>query len=535
MAATRDVSYESIKFLVDDSISSGTVSPASLFERSTMSASDKMPYDENSKHIEETGGVFINNSQPALQDSSSSNSELMCVDLSSPETGKNDDHINTNCYTSSVVEASYFAERNLGNENDLKKIKVDQSLEEADVLSNGLDSRPPTPHSSPPSDEMLIDSPSAEIFENGSDTRCDLSVQGKNSEYKKSLEKEVHCPVNEFAISPLKESRDHSDDNDRCTSPILSYPDRRFFRKFHTGNATLKPGVLLKKEANKAAQIHKAGDAVKQVCKDFNGFRKCVPSTPTRFPRIHGLRDFLGPPALNVRNMRLLASPVGRKLDFDSAPQSSTPKPLRNLEAMNNSAPGPIETQSTPMDLFLPRRCNSEAITRIDKSRLHLWVNPFSPAGRNIISDIRNVQEKTKLKKKSDGSFIDDRGCQDVSSPKKRKRSANSRYNSEFVELEEIGTGEHGCVYKCLNLINGLIYAIKISKHKVKRGYSLETAQNELYAHGVLEHKNIVRNYSSWVEDGYVYIQNEYCNKGNLESYMKVHEVIGNKAKKTVV
>lgn len=59
-----------------------------------------------------------------------------------------------------------------------------------------------------------------------------------------------------------------------------------------------------------------------------------------------------------------------------------------------------------------------------------------------------------------------------------------------------------------------------------------QTAQNELYAHGVLEHKNIVRNYSSWVEDGYVYIQNEYCNRGNLESYMKKCVVVGNKAKK---
>lgn len=42
-------------------------------------------------------------------------------------------------------------------------------------------------------------------------------------------------------------------------------------------------------------------------------------------------------------------------------------------------------------------------------------------------------------------------------------------------------------------------------------------AHNEIYAHGVLEHPNIVRNYSSWTENDYVFMQNEYCNGGSLE------------------
>lgn len=37
------------------------------------------------------------------------------------------------------------------------------------------------------------------------------------------------------------------------------------------------------------------------------------------------------------------------------------------------------------------------------------------------------------------------------------------RYKKEFVELSLIGEGEFGMVYKCLNRLDGCIYAIKKS------------------------------------------------------------------------
>ena len=42
-----------------------------------------------------------------------------------------------------------------------------------------------------------------------------------------------------------------------------------------------------------------------------------------------------------------------------------------------------------------------------------------------------------------------------------------------------------------------------------------------MYAHATLNrmgaHENIVRYYSVWREGGHLYIQNEYCDRGNLD------------------
>lgn len=92
-----------------------------------------------------------------------------------------------------------------------------------------------------------------------------------------------------------------------------------------------------------------------------------------------------------------------------------------------------------------------------------------------------------------------------------------SRYHEEFVELELIGSGQFGSVYKCINRLDGCIYAVKKSTKPVAGSVMEKNALNEVYAHAVLgKHQHVVRYYSAWSEDSHMIIQNEYCNGGAL-------------------
>ena len=51
---------------------------------------------------------------------------------------------------------------------------------------------------------------------------------------------------------------------------------------------------------------------------------------------------------------------------------------------------------------------------------------------------------------------------------------------------------------------------------------------NEVFAHSALiKHKHVVRYYNSWVENGRVYIQNEYCEGGSLAAKIEEFRFTG--------
>merc|ERR1712018_194669 len=104
-----------------------------------------------------------------------------------------------------------------------------------------------------------------------------------------------------------------------------------------------------------------------------------------------------------------------------------------------------------------------------------------------------------------------------------------SRYEQEFVEIKEIASGTFGTVKVARHRLDGMVYAIKVTRNKIHGNTHEErVAMNEVFAHSALiKHKHVVRYYNSWVENGRVYIQNEYCEGGSLAAKIREFKETG--------
>ncbi|XP_033308886.1 wee1-like protein kinase isoform X2 [Bombus bifarius] len=211
------------------------------------------------------------------------------------------------------------------------------------------------------------------------------------------------------------------------------------------------------------------------------------------------------PPYKRVRALRLFDSPA-------------TPKTLMEKSTMHT----PFPTKCTRLfSLDKPRPCNYQ--NKSDKPAAN--VNPFTPNGMLL-----TARKRTRSKRSLIGSpdiqipkfDLGDSEDSDNEIEQATKRVALQdsnipRYHQEFHELGLIGTGEFGSVYKCINRLDGCIYAIKKSIKPVAGSINEKNALNEVYAHAVLgKHQHVVRYYSAWAEDNHMIIQNEYCNGGSL-------------------
>ncbi|KAL0956458.1 hypothetical protein HGRIS_002604 [Hohenbuehelia grisea] len=109
------------------------------------------------------------------------------------------------------------------------------------------------------------------------------------------------------------------------------------------------------------------------------------------------------------------------------------------------------------------------------------------------------------------------------------------RFEREFVEVEEVGTGEFGKVIKVRRKASGdggEVYAIKKSKqfegvrHRLRLHEEVDILQHlsriATVASGGMEtrHPNVLGYVDSWEEDEALYIQTELCELGNLARFL---------------
>lgn len=223
------------------------------------------------------------------------------------------------------------------------------------------------------------------------------------------------------------------------------------------------------------------------------------------------------PPYRKVRALRLLDRPLTpRTLSANSVctpPRRSRlflspfdQQQQQSVDGAETSCSSLAEVPSVNINPFTPQALRMQK----NKKRMRDQVSPGLPG----ISSQSNIPMMTFS---NDQDMNDDSDLQPPSKRLALSENNISRYHHEFAEVSLLGTGQFSRVYKCINRLDGCMYAIKRSKKPVAGSSNERAALNEVWAHAVLDwHENLVGYHSAWAEHNHMYIQTEYCNRGTL-------------------
>merc|ERR1719266_1605195 len=265
-------------------------------------------------------------------------------------------------------------------------------------------------------------------------------------------------------------------------------------------------------------------------------------------PRLLGYEgpasDPIMPPTNEMKSIKLFDdSRDSSQLATSPVSTSSAPRPLMRSRIFSDSSDTENRRVSAPAPVQRYAASNQEQAIindQLRKRKRSSNINPFTPT--SIMATLRKKARMTSgesATESNNGSFessltldmqnlaaaaandlIDDETIE-ASGPTKRLKVSDiniSRYEEEFLKIREIASGTFGTVSVARHRLDGMVYAIKITRNKIHGNtHEEKVAMNEVFAHSALiKHKHVVRYYNSWVENGRVYIQNEYCEGGSL-------------------
>lgn len=235
-----------------------------------------------------------------------------------------------------------------------------------------------------------------------------------------------------------------------------------------------------------------------------------VPPTTPVFQKIR--------PSIPLRFTELLASPS--KADSPQKDEYTCSPPIKRIRLLKLEE-GIVDRSHQSFLKFEPKTScqslNGSSLTSSLTKTKQFSINPFSPAATDLRSKWKNDNNNNSNNNNNNELSTSDNWTKDLTNVELTDIEV-SRYFKEFKVVDLIGKGDFGEVYKCINMLEGMPYAVKKTLKKVVGTRRENYARKEVYANAALcSHPNLVAYHSAWNESNSVFIQLEYCDGGNLD------------------